>query len=68
MALPIPNGSMPNVRSELPQGNNAEDLVVAEVVADAEAGRGEAPNNQVVRISLCYDLLDTPCITPGISA
>ena len=68
MALPIPNGSMPNVRSELPQGNNAVALVVEVDAEDEEAGRGEAPNNQVARISLCYDLLDTPCITPGISA
>ena len=45
---------------ELPQGRNANVVAVIVVVADAEASRGEAPNNHLIPVNVLF----TACIGP----
>ena len=50
--MQVPSNQDP-MASELPQGRDADAIAgVVEEVADEQAGRGEAPNNQVKILDL----------------
>ena len=47
---------------ELPQGRNANVDVVKVAGADAEASRGEAPNNQLKALNVFFTMCKSPWI------